>query len=424
MIGRLSGLCRPFTLRHVRVSHGFLDSQASCRVLSDAASTDDSGERLLFRQSLRRFVDMEVLPNINEWEEQGAFPRSLYKRVAELGVLGIGFPVEYGGTNTNHLWSIDLCDELGRCASGGLMASFGVHAIALSPILNAPNDPNGHVQALRERVVPAVLAGEKIAALGITEPSGGSDVANLKTTARREGDHYVVSGEKYFITSGTRADYIILAVRTGGPGAAGVSLLLVDGDTPGLTRVRIPTTGWRTSDTGALHFNDCRVPVSNRIGAEGEAFRLIMQNFNQERFNLAATAVGLGDACVEEADDWARQRMTFGRTLISHQVIQHKLIDMRTAMASCRAWLERAAVQLSNGEVDVADICMLKNHSSSALRDVVDHSLHILGGAAYVRGCKTERVFRDMNVYAIGGGATEIMKDLAFRQLEKKRSSK
>ena len=424
MLRRFPALLRRGWSRKCTSAFGDHGSQTFSRTAKYSTANDpnDSNELRQFRLSLRRFVDNEVLPYINEWEENGAFPRSLYKRVADLGVLGIGFPVEYGGTDTDCHYSVALCDELGRCASGGLMASFGVHAIALPPLLAARDDPDGCLKALREKIVPEVLSGEKIAALGITEPGGGSDVASLKTTARRDGDQFVISGEKYFITSGVRADYIMLACRTGGPGAGGISMIMVPGDTPGLTRTRISTTGWRTSDTAALHFNECRVPVSNRIGAEGEGFKLIMHNFNKERFSLAASAVGLADACLEEADEWARERVTFGQTLISHKVIQHKLIDMRTAISSCRAWLNRAATQLSNDHVDVADICMLKNHCSAALRDVVDHSLHILGGAAYVHGCKTERVFRDMNVYAIGGGATAIMKDLAFRQLEKQRS--
>ncbi|XP_065184128.1 uncharacterized protein LOC135814862 [Sycon ciliatum] len=382
--------------------------------------SDEPAELKIFRQSLRKFVDNEVMPNVNEWEEAGACPKLLQRRAAEIGVLGIGMPEQYGGVGGLDVrWHTVVLEEMCRAGSLGLLESLLVHFIALPPLLAAADRGDGQLEVLRKRIIPPIMSGEKRACLAVTEPSGGSDVANLRTKAHVDGDHYVINGEKTFITGGTRADFLTVAVRTGGEGENGVSLVVVDGDTPGLQRTRLPTTGWWPSDTSHLTFTDCRVPRNNLVGEEGQGFPLIMHNFNMERFNLAVAAVCLGEVCLEEAESWARQRYTFGQPLLSRSVIQHRLVDMRTAITSCRAWMTLVAEQMSQGHTDVASICMLKNHSSATLRDVVDGAVHVLGGASYIRGCKTERIFRDMNVLAIGGGSSEIMKELAFRQLER-----
>jgi acyl-CoA dehydrogenase len=265
-----------------------------------------------------------------------------------------------------------------------------------------------------------VLAGEKIAALAITEPGAGSDVARIRTTARRDGEHWVIDGEKVFITSGVRADWITLAVRTGGPGAAGLSLIAVNGDAPGLTRTPLAKMGWWCSDTAQLRFDACRVRADQLIGDENTGFKAIMQNFNGERLLMAAGAVAFAQVCFDEALEWARQRRTFGTPLVEHEVIRHKLMDMRMAICASRAWLHQLIERQESGDTGaewVADLCLLKNQATNTMQHCADQAVQILGGMGYMRGTACERIYREAKVMMIGGGATEIMKELAARQL-------
>ena len=242
-----------------------------------------TAEHDAFRDVMRRFVDKrDRRPLPTNGTRPANFPRALYRKAAEIGLLGLGFPEEYGGIAADQFMQIVASQELARAGAGGVSASLMSHTIGSPPIARAARPE------VKARVLPQVLSGEKISALAITEPGGGSDVANLRTTARRDGDHYVVNGEKTFITSGMRADYLTVAVRTGGEGAGGVSLLLIEGDTPGLSRTTLKKMGWWASDTATLHFDDCRVPAENLIGEEGQGFKIIMQNFNSERLGMAA----------------------------------------------------------------------------------------------------------------------------------------
>jgi acyl-CoA dehydrogenase len=236
-------------------------------------------EHEAFRATVREFVERELRPHASEWDEAGEFPRELYEKAGAVGLLGAGFPERYGGLGNEDAFTRLIIDqEVARCGAGGLQASLvGSFYISQPPILKLGSEE------LKQRILPDTIAGRKIGALAITEPGGGSDVANLRTRARRDGDHYVVSGEKTFITSGMRADYLTVAVRTGGEGAGGVSLLLIEGDTPGLSRTKLKKMGWWASDTATLHFDECRVPAENLIGEEGQGFKIIMQNFNSER---------------------------------------------------------------------------------------------------------------------------------------------
>jgi len=377
-----------------------------------------SPEHLALRESLRRFVARELTPHVAAWDEAGTFPRELYERAAEVGLLGLGFPEEYGGiADTDHFHRLIASIELAQAGSGGLVASLMSHTIGAPPVaaLGGPE--------LKARVLPEVLAGRRIAALAITEPSGGSDVAALRTTARRDGDCYVVNGEKTFITSGMRADFLTVAVRTdpGSSGARGVSLLLVDGDTAGLTRSPLAKMGWWASDTAHLRFEDCRVPAGNLIGPEGGGFQAVMMNFNAERFTLAAGAIGFAWACYREALAWARERRTFGKRLADHQVVRHRFVDMLASIEASRAMLEETAWRLDRGAPGdpqlVASICMLKNVATRCMQFCADAAVQTLGGMGYMRGTISERVYREVKVNMIGGGAEEIMKDLAARQL-------
>ncbi len=365
-----------------------------------------------FRSQVRRFTEREIVPNIDAWEKAEELPRSLHLKAAEAGLLQIGFPESCGGTEVPDLfYAIVLTEELARAGSGGLIASLMSHGIATPPIAHTGNAEQ------KARFAAPVLAGEKIAALAITEPSGGSDVANLKTKAVLEGDHYIVNGSKTFITSGMRADYITCAVRTGGDGMGGISLLVIEAGMPGFTRSPLQKMGWWASDTATLYFQDCRVPVANRIGPENMGFMAIMLNFNQERIMLAAQAYGFAQVCYEEALAYARERVTLGKPLIRNQVIRHKLADMKMRLDATKAHLDVLAWRVSNKQMPVAEVCLLKNHACTMLEWVANEAMQILGGAGYLRGSKVERIYRETKVLTIGGGSLEIMKDLASKQM-------
>jgi acyl-CoA dehydrogenase len=378
-------------------------------------------EHEAWRETVRRFVSREILPNATAWDEAGEFPRELYKKAAAAGLLGMGFPEEYGGTErtggspvADHFFRIVSAEEFARAGTGGLSASLFSHTIGAPPIAAVGSEE------LKRRILPSVLSGEKISALAITEPSGGSDVASLRTSARKDKGEYIVNGEKTFITSGMRADYYTVAVRTGGAGAAGVSLLLIERDRPGFTRAELKKMGWWCSDTASLHFDGVRVPAANLIGEENAGFRAIMRNFNSERLGMAAGAVGFAQTCLDDALDWARSRTTFGQPLIGHQAIRHKLVDMQARVLAARALLYDTAWKLSEAPREaahIAQLAILKNVATDTMQFCADAAVQTLGGAGFVRGTRAERIYREAKVMQIGGGSTEIMKDLAARQL-------
>ena len=374
-------------------------------------------EHEAFRASVREFVRREIEPHAAAWDEAGSFPRELYRKAAALGLLGIGYPEAYGGTPADAMFAVIAAEEIARAGSGGVQASLGSLHIGLPPVLALGS------AELKARVVPPVLRGEKIAALAITEPGGGSDVAALRTRAVRDGEHYVVDGEKTFITSGMRADFLTVAVRTdpAGRGAGGISLLLVEGDTPGLERTPLKKTGWWASDTAHLRFSGCRVPAAQLLGEEGQGFKAILRNFNHERLMMAASAVGYAMACTEEALGWARERRTFGQALVEHQVIRHKLVDMVRHAEAARAVVHDLGWRLMRGAGDeaalVARTCMAKIQATQAMEFCAKEAVQVLGGMGYMRGTKSERLYREVKVMVIGGGSEEVMKDLAARQL-------
>jgi acyl-CoA dehydrogenase len=373
-----------------------------------------TSDQLQFQSTLRTFVAREITPFVNDWDEAETFPRDLYRKAAAIGLLGLGYPEHLGGTDVDFTWRLIASAELARAGSGGLLASLFSHNIGLPPIVARGSD------AMQRRVVPKVLAGEAIAALAVTEPGAGSDVAAIVTRAQRDGGDYVIDGEKVFITSGLRADFLTVAVRTGSAGAGGVSLLLVEGDRPGLSRTPLKKMGWWMSDTAHLRFDNCRVPAHNLIGEENRGFAAIMENFNGERLLLAAGSWAFAQVCYDEALQWARDRRTFGAPLIERQVIRHKLVDMKMRIESTRAWLFDLALRHAAGRTDatwVAQVALLKNHATQSLQWCADQAVQILGGMGFMRGTRSERIYREVKVMMIGGGAEEIMKDLAARQL-------
>ena len=371
----------------------------------------------------RRFIQTEVTAHLNDWEEAGEFPRALYRRAADLGWLGMGYPEALGGTPAPWYLRNTQTIALARYGgSGGLMASLFSHNIGLPPVLRHGS------AALQQQVIPDVLAGKKISALCITEPGGGTDVSALKTTARLEGNEYVVDGEKVFITSGMRADWLTVAVRTDlkNKGSMGISMLMIPGDAAGLSRSPLKKMGWLCSDTAHLRFDGVRVPASNLVGEEGSGFKIILTNFNGERLSMSAMALGFAECCYDEALSWAQQRKTFGTALVDHQVIRHKLMDMKMRIESTRAWLHAVSARADAGDRGdksakgaewVAQVCLLKNHATQTMQFCADQGVQILGGMGFMRGTACERIYREVKVMMIGGGAEEIMKELASRQL-------
>ncbi|MEX1279996.1 MAG: acyl-CoA dehydrogenase family protein [Acidimicrobiia bacterium] len=372
----------------------------------------ESAEHTLFRSTIAEFVAKEIAPHVDEWDEAGGFPRDLYRKVGALGAFGIGFDEAYGGLGTHDpMLLVILSEELAAAGGGGVSASLFSNYIGAPPIQVAGRDD------VKEEILPRMLTGEVICALGITEPSGGSDVANLRTTAVRDGDEYVVNGQKTFITSAIRADYVTTAVRTGGPGAGGVSLLAVPTHLDGFSTTPLRKMGWWASDTATIYYDDVRVPARYLLGEENRGFEVIMKNFNYERLFMIAGMVGAARVCFDEALSWARERQTFGKRLADHQVIRHKLVEMDRTINATRAWMGDLVDRIAAGESPVAQLAECKVQASLTMEFCAREAAQVLGGASYLRGNAVERIYREVRVNAIGGGSEEIMRDLAARQL-------
>jgi len=366
-----------------------------------------------WRHQLRRFIDKEVAPYAEAWDEAGTMPGDLWPKAADIGLLGLGYPEEYGGICEGiDIWHKNILnEELARIGVGGVGASLMVHNIGLPPVVHFAQE------SVRREVTPAVLSGKKFISLCITEPGGGSDVAQLSTTARLDGDEYLVNGSKTFITGGMRANWFTTAVRTGGEGARGVSVLLIPADLPGVSRTELKQKqGWWASDTATIYFEDVRVPLSHLLGEENGGFKVIMNNFNDERMAMCAAMESFARVCLEEAVDWAQERKTFGKRLADHQVIRHKIAEMKRKINATQAYLQIISHHLESGMANAGDIALLKVQCSHTMEYCAREAMQILGGAGYMRGNRVERIYREVRVNAIGGGSEEIMRDLAARQ--------
>jgi acyl-CoA dehydrogenase len=370
-------------------------------------------ERQALRRLARDFVIKEIAPSMPAWEQEGELPRELHRRAAEVGLLGVGFAEEVGGSGGDAIDSAIVTEEilLGG-GSTGVCASLFTHGIAVPHIAT-----NGSAD-LVDRYVRPTLAGELIGSLGVTEPGAGSDVANLRTRAVRDGDSYVVNGAKTYITSGVRADFVTTAVRTGDAGYGGVSLLLVDKGTPGFeVSSRLDKMGWRCSDTAELSFTDVRVPATNLVGAENTGFLQIMQNFQTERLGLAVQAYATAARALDLALDWARARETFGRPLSSRQVIRHKLAEMARQVDVARTYTRAVMVRYLAGEDVVTEVSMAKNTAVYACDHVTNEAVQIFGGMGYMRESEVERHYRDARILGIGGGTNEIMNEIISKRM-------
>jgi acyl-CoA dehydrogenase len=364
-------------------------------------------EHQIFRTSIRKFVEKEIKPHIDHWEDEELFPVELYKKAADAGFLGLEYPEAYGGSPCDKFMNIAYTEEMIRAGSVGLVAGLGSYSIAMPPVLSMGTEKQ------KQKFLVPVLKGEKISALGITEPNAGSDVANIRTRAVRNGDHYIVNGSKTFITSGCRAHFITTAVRTGGAGYKGVSLLMIDSSTPGFTVAKkIRKMGWNASDTAELSFVDCRVPVENMLGGEGQGFVGIMINFQNERLALAVMAHAVAELALEESIKYAKTREAFGRTLSGFQVTRHKLVDMATRVEVAKQFNYRVAAKMQAGQDAIRDVSMAKNFACEVCDKVVYDAVQIHGGYGYAREYLVERLYRDSRILGIGGGTTEIMKEI------------
>ena len=369
------------------------------------------------RDSIKRFVDKEIFPHIDDWEEQNTFPREIYKMAGDAGFLGIGFDEKYGGTKADVFHKLVFSEEIMRSTSAGLVSSLGSLDIGLPPIAKWGSE------ALKQKVMPAVIAGDKICALAITEPSGGSDVANLKTRAEKittqDGTFYKVNGSKTFITSGVRADYYTVAVRTGGDGFGGISLLMIEKGTPGFNVGKsLKKMCWWASDTAELFFEDCMVPAENLIGAENTGFFAIMTNFQSERLMLTSMANMTAELALEECYKYVKEREAFGRAIGKYQVIKHKLVEMATKLEVSKTMMYNVAANMNAGIDQVKQVSMAKNFATDVSDFVTYEAVQIFGGMGLMRESVVERLYRDNRILSIGGGTREIMNEIIAKQLK------
>jgi acyl-CoA dehydrogenase len=373
----------------------------------------DTDERRDLRASARRFTEAEIVPGLTGWEEAGALPRELHRRAADAGLLGVGFPEEAGGQGGSAIDTLVIAEEIIQAGgSSGVVASLFTHGIGLPHLVEAGD------AALIDKVARPVLAGEKIVSLAITEPDAGSDVAGLTTRAVRDGDEYVVNGTKLYITSATRADFFTVAVRTGGEGAGGISLLLLERGMPGVAvSAPLKKMGWLCSDTAELTFTDVRVPAAHLIGEENAGFYAIMGQFAAERLSLAVQAYATAQRCLDLTLDWIKDRKTFGRPLSSRQVVQHRVAEMARQTDVARTYTRAVIDDWQAGKDVFSQVAMAKNTAVAACDFVVDNAVQLHGGMGYMRETEVERHYRDSRILGIGGGTNEIMTEIVAKLL-------
>ena len=367
-----------------------------------------------WRTQLRKFVDSEIAPYFDDWDEAGGLPPELWKKAADIGLLQLGFDEKYGGISEgiDVYYSMIVNEELARVGSGGgIASSLLIHGIGLPPVANFAKEE------IKQEIVPAVLSGEKRICLGITEPSGGSDVANLKTTAVRDGDYYIVNGSKTFISGAMSANWISTAVRTGGEGASGISMITIPMDLEGVSRTPLDKKqGWWVSETATVYFDNVRVPAKYLLAQEGMGFLVIMNNFNGERMAMISCMEACARVCLEEAVNWAKERKTFGKPLSKHQVIRHKIAQMKQKINATQGYMQIVSRAIVANKANFGDLANLKVQASETMEFCAREASQILGGACYLRGSKVERIYREVRVNAIGGGSEEIMRELAASQ--------
>ena len=366
----------------------------------------------MLRQTATRFAVEQIRPHAARWEEEGIFPRELYQKAAETGLLGVGFDEEVGGCGGDAMAMVMVIEGLMQGGSTGVAAGLGSLGIALPPIVA------GGDEAQIDRYVRPALAGEAICALAITEPDTGSDVAAVKTRAVGDGDHYIVDGAKTFITSGVRADFLTTLVRTGDDPHGGLSFVVIDTSSDGVHRSKpLKKHGWWASDTAEIAFEKVRVPAENLVGAEGAGFVTLMQNFQNERLALAVYGVATAQLALDEALEYSQQRNAFGRPIARFQVNRHKLVDMKSRITATRTFVYQVAHRMAAGDYLVEEVSMAKNLAAQLAVDVCYEAVQLHGGMGYMRESLVERLSRDARLLPIGGGTQEIMKEIIAKQM-------
>ncbi len=373
-----------------------------------------SEEHEIFRRTVKQFVEKEIRPYATSWDEQGHFPVELFRRLGELGFLGIKYPEEYGGSGLDFTYETVFIEEMARSGSLGMLLSILVQTDMATPAIY-----HFGTEEQKERYLKPALRGEKIFAIGITEPSAGSDVANIKTTAKREGDFYIVNGSKTFITNGAIADYITLAVKTAPDKKhKGISLLIFDTKTEGFSvGSHIKKMGNWASNTAELFFDNCRVPVENLIGEENQGFYYIMKGFETERLSGAVMAQAAAEYAMEVALNYAKEREVFGKKVVEFQAISHRMVDLLTQLEVSKRFLYTVIDKYVSGENAMTDITMAKLWIGELAIKVANEAIQFLGGYGYTREYPVERILRDVRLYTIGGGTSEVMREILSKKL-------
>ncbi len=365
-------------------------------------------EHELFRQSVKQFIDNEVKPNVVKWEKDEKIPREVFTKMGELGFLGINFPEAYGGTANDFWYSVVYLEELAKAGFAGISAASSVHQyMATNHIALAGSEE------LKQRYLPKSITGEFVGSIAITEPGAGSDVANIRTTAKREGDYYIINGSKTFITNGVYGNFVTVACKTDpAAGVGGISLIVVDSGTPGYSQKKLDKMGWKSSDTGELFFDNVKVPVSNLVGNEGQGFFYIMESFQLERLIGGILAVAGAEDIINVTLKYMEERSAFGKPLTKFQVLRHKLVDMISEVEITKQFIYHCCWMQANGQFAVKECSMAKMKATELGKTVADECLQVFGGYGYMSEYPIERAYRDARVGTIVAGTTEIMKEI------------
>lgn len=366
-----------------------------------------------WRTRVREFVEREIAPHLDAWNAAGTFPDEIFTRAARAGLLGVGFPERLGGhtEDADPYYRIVFAEEFHRLGSGVVFADLATHWIGLPPVVNLGD------ASLQDSVARPVLAGERRIAFAVTEPGGGSDAGALQTRAERVEGAWRVNGSKTLISGALRADYLLTAVRTGGPGAGGISLLLIDAASPGVTRCQVPGLGWYNASIGTLEFHDVAVPLERLVGVENRGFAGLAQQFNIERISGIAATLAMSRAALAEAIAWTRERQAFGQRVIDHQAVRHKLVELVGRVHGAYAWLDHCVWRMQRGDAIAADIAMLKVEATRTLERCARDAMHLLGQRAWSGASRVERIYKEARIFAIGGGTEEVLGDQAAKQL-------
>ncbi|MDO5980141.1 acyl-CoA dehydrogenase family protein [Flavivirga spongiicola] len=377
-------------------------------------------EHNLFRTSLQDFLKKEVVPNIEKWEKTGTIDRFIWKKFGDMGFFGINYPEAYGGMNLDLFYTVILLEELQKINSGGFAAAIWAHAYLAMTHLNAEGD-----EAIKQKYLTPSISGDKIGCLCVTEPFGGSDVAGMRTTAVKEGDHYIINGSKTFITNGVYSDYLVIAAKTSPElGNKGVSIFVVDRETEGVSATKLDKLGWRASDTGEIAFDNVKIPATNLMGEENKGFAYIVQHFSLERLVMGINAHARAEYALEYALQYMSERQAFGKSIDTFQALRHNVSDLYTDMEICKEFNYSVAYRLNKGEYIVKEASMSKLKSTKMADDVIYQCLQFLGGYGYMEDYPMARLLRDSRLGPIGGGTSEILREIIAKIIIDKKEYK